>query len=195
MITDKELDFVRKALEVDVRSIYQGGELVDYGRLGAAVAHQHVCKAGLVGEDAGVPDVLPRDQRLVVGVRDALDALLAACAGVEREANELFRQNGTPRYVVSGCLCDVVVLAKRAAQVAAIRPDRHQPSAGSPACQGLLLDRIEGDRGDATIRERSYLTFFPTTRATTSHLPRADSAGMGAGGAGDGFCADSSCHT
>ena len=177
--------FGLEALEVDVCCVDEGHERVYDVRACATARDEHVGQVGLVCERAHVANVLPDDERLVVGVGDPHDAPVApvcAAGGLD----QLCGRDLLPGDVMLSRLRDLPVLTEGAAQVAAIKPSREQQLSRSPAGERLLLDGVERKRGDVAIACGHNAPAHVASSTAAPHATLGDAAGVRADVAGDG---------
>jgi len=135
----------RKALEVDVHPMDQRQQLCQWFAAYKAVGDKHVFLPLCRDELGAIPHKFIADKRLVVGVGHTDVALVR-------------NLNGGGGHLPGGKLLIVrlfhgyfVVLAKPAAEIAAITAQGENPGAGMEAGQRFLFDRVQGHGGNSAI--------------------------------------------
>ena len=135
--------------EVKVHGVRQGQDLLQDFRLCGPVADEDRFQALRLAGFERVPHELVVDEGLVVGERDANVPLRLQFL---RQSDELVRRVELRPDVVVPRLGDLMVLAERAAQVAAIAADREDHAPGPEPRQRFLFDRVQLQRGHFTVR-------------------------------------------
>ena len=142
---------IGEALEVDVHGVDVGRELAEDVRGGGAVGDNDIFHAVFVDEFRRVADEFPSDEGLVVGEGDADIAplfIVQCCVCQFLRRDFLSRRGELHRSLRPR---NLMVLAKRAAQIAAITADGQDHAARMEAGERLFLDRVEGEGRDLPV--------------------------------------------
>ena len=180
---DPAVESLLPALEVDVHRIDVRQETRKWFGADHAVRDEHDGKPRRVQEGSRVHDVLDADERLVVRKGNAeiaarlMAQLLCKCG--EPCGRDVLRLD----LVI--CHGDVRVLAEWAGKIAAEAADGEDAAAGVKMVERLLLNRIEREGGEPPVVLRADDTSIVPARAAEARFARAQTAGMGAEGAGE----------
>ena len=136
-----------KTLQVDVHRVQQGEQGLPGARLDGAVGDQDVDHPGLMHQPGAVPHIFIAHQGLVVGVGhpDVPPAAQFQCG-----LCQLFR-GAVPGEAFGARRGNFGVLAEGAAEIAPEAPRRQNQAAGVEPPQGLFLDGVQGQGGEAAI--------------------------------------------
>ena len=134
-----------EALQIDIRRVHASEQAL--ARLGAneAGGHGDVLHASRATGGCGVERVFHEDDRVVVGVSDA-----GAAQPFGRARNRVRRRMRAQARDFAA-LRDVPVLAERAGEIAARRPERQHRRARQKVIERLLLDRIDAEPGRSPV--------------------------------------------
>lgn len=124
-----------EALQIDVVGVHDGGQFPRQGRVETAVRDDDIVLPLGMDQGARVADVFPRQQRFVVGEGHAQIAAVPQAQGLT--GNCPGRGDKGPEGIGPG-LGNGKILAKGAAQVAAIAAQGQDGPARMEARQGLL---------------------------------------------------------
>jgi hypothetical protein len=164
------VEFFRKSFQVDVGGV---DVLVDFEEgfaLDVAVGDHDGVETAVMGFAGDVDDVLAPDGRLVVGEGQR------GCAVFFREVNDFDRREMGGADMVGTGLRDVEVLAELASHVAAGSAHGKDSGAGEEVVEGLLLDRVHGDGGGASVTELNQAAVFVLADIAEAGLAFADVA-------------------
>ena len=158
-------------------------ELRERLRRDRSVRDEHDAESRRVQERRTVHDVLVADERLVVGKGDAeiaarlMPQIVRECS--EARGRDILRRGGVVCHRNAG------VLTEGTREIAAEAADGEDEALGVKVVERLLLDRVERECGQPPIVHRTNRTVDVCARTAESRLSRAQTADMGAEGAGD----------
>ena len=186
---DPVVERLREALEVDVDGIDVRQQVQPRVLLDLAVRHEHGGKADFFEEPCRVVDEFIADERLVVGeghadvARRLLEPLSCRHDFLRRHA---VQRQSLPRKAIEAGLRDRVVLAERAAQVAAEAAEREDVASRMEVVERLLLDGVERRRSQEAVVQGADDAALILPRAAEARLPVGEMAAVRAEPA-DGF--------
>ena len=168
--TNLVIETVRKGLEIHVGGIHCLEEFFSWLRVDIAGRDRNGLDASLAAGFGDVHGVLEKDDRVIVGVRDALAAELLGCLG------EMLGARTIGQRVHFTGLGHVPVLAELAGEIAACRAEGQHAAARVEMIKRLFLDRVDAEPRRAAVRDELDLVIEPLAHIAQAALALAQAA-------------------